>query len=199
MTLVLIRHGQTQWNEQRRTQGHLDSPLTQTGLQQAERLGRSLRDLSPRDFFCSDTGRARQTAERIARANPGFPPVRPDPRLRELDFGEWEGLAHDEIKTRYPEVYRIYREDPASFRAPGGESFQDLERRFRSFAEELDFREDKTAIAVTHSGTIRVALLALTGRPLSELWSLAAVAETSVSVLRWERAGWTIESAAASW
>ncbi|HET6485240.1 MAG TPA: histidine phosphatase family protein [Spirochaetia bacterium] len=199
MKLVLIRHGQTEWNAQRRTQGQRDSPLTETGLRQADHLGQRLRTLSPRAFFCSDTGRARKTADRITLANPGFPPVRPEPRLRELDFGEWEGLAHDEIRTRYPDLYRIYRSDPARFRAPGGEAFPDVQMRFLSFAEELHPESDGTVIAVTHSGTIRVALLALTGRPLSEVWALPSVAETSVSVLSWERGAWRIESAAAVW
>ena len=199
MKLVLIRHGQTQWNEQRRTQGHRDSPLTETGLRQADHLGQALRTLTPRDFFCSDTGRALQTAERIARANPGFPPVRPEPRLRELDFGAWEGLTHEEIRSQYPDLYRIYRSDPAGFRAPDGETFRDVQRRFLSFAEDLEPESGGTVVAVTHSGTIRLALLALTGRPLAEVWSLPFVAETSVSILGWERGAWKVESAAAVW
>ncbi len=196
MNLILVRHGQTEWNEQRRTQGHRDSPLTSRGLRQADLLGQRLSTCSPRAFYCSDSGRAIRTAERISLANPGFPPARPDPRLRELNYGQWEGLTHDEIRARYPQLYQTYRGAPASFHPPGGETFLDLQRRFLSFAAELSPNTGGTVLVVTHSGVIRIALLSLTARAISDLWTLPSIAEASVSTARWDRGAWTVESAA---
>ena len=197
MRLILVRHGQTEWNRLHKTQGHHDSPLTARGVRQAELAGKALAGQAfagwrINAFFCSDSGRAVQTAERIAAANPGFPRPRLDPRLRELNYGDWEGLLHDEIVKDYPEPYRLYRSDPASFRAPHGESFADLRNRFLGFVADLPRDDGATCLIVSHAGVLRVGVLALLGKTIAEKGLIPSVPEASITTLQNDGGAWTI-------
>jgi broad specificity phosphatase PhoE len=182
MRIVLVRHGQTEWNVLRKTQGHQNSDLTQKGIAQADLVARELSRLSFQHFVCSDSGRAVQTAERILAVHPGIAPLKLDRRLRELNYGDWERLQHDEVVERYPREYQIYRKEPSSFRAPNGESFQELEERFVDFLEAIVRTQDGDSLLVTHSGLIRVALLVFKERPLSDLWGLGTIPEASITI-----------------
>jgi phosphoserine phosphatase len=192
MTLVLIRHGQTEWNLQHRTQGHQDSPLTAKGTHQAERAGRAVAGLVIDSFHCSDSGRTVQTAAIIQELNHRFPPVVQDARLRELHFGDWEGLRHEEIVERFPELYAVYRDDPASFRAPNGESFREQQDRLLHFLAGLPLESDRTILVVSHAGFIRIALLAMTGRTIAQMRSIPAVPEASISIAEGTGGAWTV-------
>src|SRR3954471_20317239 len=106
-TLLLIRHGETEWNVERRYQGQRDSPLTARGVAQAEAIGRRLSELPAFDsapVIASPLGRARQTAEIICarRHNTMF---ETDERLREVTLGSWDGLLRDEIAARSPGIF----------------------------------------------------------------------------------------------
>jgi broad specificity phosphatase PhoE len=99
-TLLLARHGETDWNRARRWQGHADPPLNDFGREQARALAAAVTDVDA--IYASDLVRARQTAEIVA-AEHGVP-VLVEPRLREVDVGEWSGLTNDEIAERFPGV-----------------------------------------------------------------------------------------------
>ena len=133
MKLILVRHGQTEWNQLRKLQGQKDSPLTARGRLQADLTGKALLGCSISHFYCSDAGRALETAERIRKVNPSLPVARQDARLRELNYGNWEGMFLKEIEAAYPELYKAHKNEPASFQAPGGETFGDLKDRFLAF------------------------------------------------------------------
>jgi broad specificity phosphatase PhoE len=94
-TLLLVRHGETDWNRERRYQGHADEPLNDAGRAQAEQLAVSLRDERFAAVYTSDLRRAAETAAIVATAL--RLPVEAEPRLREIDVGSWQGLTHDEI------------------------------------------------------------------------------------------------------
>jgi broad specificity phosphatase PhoE len=192
MKLVLVRHGQTEWNLLHRTQGQCDSPLTGKGLLQAENAGRALAGLGVDAFYCSDSGRAVHTADAIRQVNPALPAAVPDPRLRELRFGEWEGLRHEEIVERYADLYAVYHDDPASFRAPGGESFGEQQERFCRFLADLPVDGTGTVLVVSHAGLIRVALLTLSGRTIAQMRSIPSIPEASISVAECRQGSWTI-------
>src|SRR5205809_708167 len=105
--VIIVRHGQTQWNLKLIRQGHLDSPLTEKGMAQAKALAQRLAQEKFNALYSSDLGRAVQTAEMIA-AVTGHEIVT-DARLRERNLGVFQGLNGDEIKEKFPEEYRFHR------------------------------------------------------------------------------------------
>jgi probable phosphoglycerate mutase len=124
-TLYLLRHGQTEFNVAGRLQGRLDSPLTMQGIAQAQAMGRLLasRIRRPRDWLVlsSPLGRARKTADLVASAL-GILRVVEDTRLREVSFGDWEGLNDAEIKAEWPDRFGRGSRGDWLFAAPNGES-----------------------------------------------------------------------------
>ena len=102
--LVLLRHGRTSWNHVQRAQGHAPVELDEVGHQQARRVAELLAGLTPSRLWSSDLTRAHQTAGYLSEAC-GLP-VELDPRLREFDAGEREGLTHDEAAARWPQLHR---------------------------------------------------------------------------------------------
>src|SRR5512142_1067190 len=128
-SLWLVRHGQTDWNLEGRYQGQSDVPLNATGLSQAAVFAASLDGQRFDALYSSDLARAYQTAEVIA--NKVGLPVQTDPRLREINQGEWQGRTLTEIKSIYIESAQAKRVtiDPVTARAPGGESVCEVSQR----------------------------------------------------------------------
>lgn len=126
--ILLIRHGETAWNAQRRLQGHLDIPLNEVGVRQARALARSLDDEQLDAVFASDLQRARQTAQAIAEAR-GMT-VTLDRGLRERCYGAFEGLLHTEVKDRYPEAYMAWKARDVDARFPPGVHVAETTREF---------------------------------------------------------------------
>jgi len=106
-TIILARHGESEWNRAGRWQGHADPPLTDRGREQAAELAVALTDVALEAIYASDLRRAADTAEIVASAL-GLP-VTTDPLLREVDVGEWSGLTAAEVEQRYPAAFRRYR------------------------------------------------------------------------------------------
>jgi broad specificity phosphatase PhoE len=144
-TLVLVRHGESQFIVEGRFQGQSDTPLSPTGLRQAELVGRRLArphdppalplpDGTPREVVHSPLRRTAQTAERIvdaARAVASTVPVRADDGFLEIGQGDWEGLHRDEIGARFGQELAAWRRTPTLAWAPGGESLADVATRVR--------------------------------------------------------------------
>ena len=159
---LLVRHGQSTWNDQRRIQGQLDPPLSDLGREQARRLAERLAGTRLAGFYSSDLGRARETAEAIARVLE----VRatPMPELREIGLGRWEGLTSAEIADRYPELWARWRDEPSWDIVPGAETTAEFEGRIRSVLAELAERHPQgDVLVVTHGGVIQVALAEVVG------------------------------------
>lgn len=165
-TLVVVRHGETDWNAISRYQGQQDIPLNDTGRRQASENGRTLRSwltISGHDpdsyrWLVSPLSRCRESAELI-RQSLGVEPdsYQTDERLKEISFGDWEGQLSDELKAVYPDIWQERRADPWSHTPPNGESYQSLAERIQEFiAEVLDAGEDEPAVLVVHGGVIRV-------------------------------------------
>ncbi len=152
-TLILaIRHGETAWNREGRLQGHLNLPLNELGVRQAERLGAALADHSIDAVYASDLDRAAVTARHVAA--PHGLAVRLDMRLRERAFGVHEGKLWTEIETAFPEdALRWRRRDPA-FEPPGGESLSTLYARCIGVVSELAAAHAGQTIAVVAHGGV---------------------------------------------
>jgi broad specificity phosphatase PhoE len=166
--LIFVRHGETAYNAENRLQGQLDIPLNARGREQARAVGRTLgADAGPeidrleaaQAFFASPLERARETME-IARGVMGLEPARYqlDPVLKELSFGDWEGLTWKEIEARDAKKARVRRQDKWSFVPQGGESYAMLTGRVGAFLSGLT----GDALIVSHGGVAR-ALMALIG------------------------------------
>ncbi len=153
LDLLLIRHGETEWNRARRIQGHTDAPLTPLGEAQARRLGERLRNESFDEIHASDSGRAQRTT---ALAFPGLP-VRTDERLREMHYGVLEGKTRAEFSEDDHQAYNAYRADPHGVAVAEGESWGDLKARVSGWLATLP--PTGRVAAVSHGGTIRAVLL----------------------------------------
>ncbi len=145
----MVRHGQTDWNRSGRFQGQTDIPLNEVGLQQAQVLAGQLAQESFEAIYSSDLSRAYQTAEAVARVV--HLPIQRDTRLREICQGEWEGLDLHQVIEKYNVDIRDSQHDPASSRAPGGESVAEVAARMSQAANEIAVRHpDGKVLLVTH-------------------------------------------------
>jgi broad specificity phosphatase PhoE len=133
LDLLLTRHGLTSAGDGVMLGGQLDVPLSPEGQGEAQALATRLAGVRIDRIISSPMVRALQTAETIAVGRP----IEVDDRLRELDYGRWEGLTYDEIERRDPELRIRWEADPGSTHSPGGESGHDVARRARSFVEGL--------------------------------------------------------------
>jgi probable phosphoglycerate mutase len=154
-TIVLARHGETDWNRERRFQGHADMPLNEVGRAQAAALAAQLEGEPFSSVYTSPLRRAAETAEIVAaRLGVG---VRPHPALKEVDVGSWSGLSEQEVEARYPEGYARWLEN----RAAGwhdGETYEELAARVVAGLHEIAREHaDEHVLAVTHGGPIRSA------------------------------------------
>jgi broad specificity phosphatase PhoE len=168
-TLVLVRHGETDWNAQERAQGHADVPLNTVGRVQAATVAPVLADLEPVRLWSSDLARAMQTAEFIAAAT-GLA-IEPDPRLREYDVGMRSGLTREEFAAMFPQEYAAWLANDSSHLVPGEESSAQVhDRVVPALAECLAALSwDQTGIVVMHGACLKVGLMGLLGWP----WELA--------------------------
>jgi broad specificity phosphatase PhoE len=155
--LLLVRHAEPDAAFAGRCYGRLDVPLSAAGRRRAEEVAAALAEAELAAVYTSPRARALETAAAIAGAH-GLEP-RPVAALRELDFGELEGLTFDEIRATRPALYRAWMETPASVRFPGGESLADLRARVLPAAAEIRGRHRGATVAVVaHSGPARVVL-----------------------------------------
>ena len=201
--LVLLRHGQTDYNVAGRMQGHLDSVLTDTGLAQAVAAAPDIAKVAPERIISSDLQRARHTADLVGGAC-GLP-ITLDPRLRETHLGEWQGRTVLEIERDYPGAIAAWRADP-TWAPPGGESRVDVVRRSRPVVEELDDElvgaVAATVVLVAHGGLIAGLVCGLLGLPTSAWPSVGGLGNCRWAVLarrddhpRWRLTGYNVGAA----
>lgn len=163
--LLLCRHGRTDWNDLGRYQGQTDVPLNDLGRQQARFLAQTIRSEPLTAVWTSDLLRAADTAEQIALVH-GLV-ARRDPRLREIDQGEWEGLTVAQIHERYAELHLRWERAPLGVRPPGGETIEDVRRRAVAALRELVREEpDGLVCVVSHKVVMTILRCELTGEPL---------------------------------
>ncbi len=149
--LLLIRHGETDWNVEGRYQGQADPPLNARGLAQARALAvRWQREgIRPAAIYASPLQRAWQTAEILAQATGA--PLHAEPRLKEIGLGAWEGVLTPEIMRRWPETFRHWEERPWATRPPGGETIAEVQQRVYAAIDEIVARHpDETIAIVAH-------------------------------------------------
>lgn len=160
-TIVLVRHGETDWNREHRFQGHADPPLNEVGRAQALELAATLAAESFTRIYSSPLVRAWETAEILA-ASRGIA-VEPHDALKEVDVGSWSGMTVSEVESRFPDGHRRWVESRSGWE--DGETFEELGRRVVSGILALAAQDDGAALlAVTHGGPIRTLQAYMAGR-----------------------------------
>lgn len=192
MRLIVVRHGQTACNVSDTWHGWHDCPLTDTGRAQAEATADRLAGEHIDVIYSSDTQRARETAQAIARRHDLE--VHTDPDLRERHIGEFEGLTTAQVQERYPELYESRPRDYWGWRPPGGETFTEmLERVGRAIDRIYRKHPDETVVVVTHMGGVRLLLHHLGGITLEETYAME-FPSTAITIARIDDEGAILEA-----
>jgi broad specificity phosphatase PhoE len=188
LRILLLRHGETDWNRERRYQGWTDIGLSEAGRAQAEAAGRLLAEQPLAAVWSSPLRRAHDTA--LAIAAPLGLPVQLSDRFREMRFGHWEGLTAADVSERFPDEYRAWHETPHLASWAGAESLAELRgRALAGLAELRAQHRGETVALVAHGVTCRVLILEALGLGLDRLWSFQ-VSPTGISELEF-RDDWT--------
>ena len=191
--LYFFRHGQTDWNREKRCQGLTDIPLNETGREQARCYARVLKKLTARRrkpfrFVASPLQRTMETMA-IIREELGLPRdgFETDERLIEIDHGQWGGHTYDQIREKWPEEYAALQEDKWTVRRPDGESYEDRLDPVTTFLKDMS----EPAIVVGHGGTGRVMRAVIAGHPPSQAVHLPML---QTEFIAFERGSETIHS-----
>lgn len=189
--LVIVRHGRTSHNADGRFQGHLDTPLDETGLAQAADVASRLAVYAPAAIVSSDSMRAARTAEPLG-ALTGLP-VTLEPRLREVDMGRWTGLTREEAEVAFPSEYADWNAGLDTPRG-GGETFHQVADRAAAAVADCfgSIPAEATLIAFTHGGTARALTARLLDLPWESSWRLTLLENTHRTVLVESRRGWRL-------
>ncbi len=186
-TLTLVRHGESLWNASGLIQGHRDPDLSPLGQMQARALEGQFAPHTYAAVFTSDLSRAIQTAELSTGLSRGR--FHSTPSLREIDFGDWEGLSPAEVNQRFPQQWEAFRRDAVTGRPPSGESIQQLADRVEQVIKTWH-REyaGQSVLAFTHGGVVRVALILIFGLPVIN-WRAIRVGNTGVTKIKFKKSG----------
>jgi alpha-ribazole phosphatase len=171
LRLLLIRHGETPWNAAARFQGQSDVPLNHRGRHQAATLARVMAGEAIQALYASDLRRAWQTAQAIA-AITGLT-AQPEPRLREMSFGVWEGLTYGDIERRDHGALTAWQAAPSEVAPPQGETLTQVADRVRQAYDDMVGKHmGHTVALVAHGGPLQVLLCLALGLPPRSYWQL---------------------------
>lgn len=190
LTLYLTRHGETEWNVEKRMQGWLDSPLTEKGKEDARRLGKRLEAVDLTAIYTSTSGRALETAK-IVRGE-RLVPIYEDERLREISLGDWEGKTHEQIKRLNAISFDQFWNAPHLYAPTRGERFIDVQTRaFSAITDIVNRHRSGHVLIVTHGVALKTIVARLKQTPLSSLWEPPFMHGTSLTTVfvrdgRWE-------------
>ncbi|MEX1196578.1 MAG: histidine phosphatase family protein [Pseudohongiellaceae bacterium] len=185
--LHLIRHGQTDWNRDKRVQGHAESELTGLGRQQAARLAPVLRLEPITAVHCSSSVRTRQTGEILFRDSALS--LSPCDRLREIYLGPWEGRMQAEVRATWPDQFEYFWHRPDRFSLAGAETFQQVQQRALDRIQELLASPDQHIAVVSHGVWIKTLLCAIEDRHLGQLWEPPVMHNCAHSIVEVDDSG----------
>ncbi len=188
--IFLVRHGETFWNLEARIQGHLDSPLTQTGIAQAEAVANRLKSQHFTALYSSDLGRAYETALRISEKN-GLP-ILAKPCLRERNLGIFQGELKQALKTKYPKEFSRYKD--SDYAIEKGESIKQLSERTINCLEAIAQKHiGERILVVTHNGVIVSFFKYVVGIPLEAPRRFFSF-NSSINIFSYHEQIWRLET-----
>lgn len=187
--LILIRHGQTEWNADGRFMGQSDIALNEIGEQQAEAAARRLASERPTVIYSSDLQRAWCTAQEIQKrivqggAEEPAPTLIAEKRLREMHFGDWQGLTYPQIQAKYPEAAEAWETNMMINAPNGGETLIQVSERVRqTYKDIVRVHPDETVFLVAHGGTLQILLCIALEIGIEKFWQFT-LNNTSISEL----------------
>jgi len=172
MTRVyLVRHGTTDWNKEEIFRGRLDCKLNETGQAEARALAEYFTDIPLQAIYSSPLSRAMETAQAVAEAK--ALQVVPHPEFIDIDFGEWQGLPLKEVREKYAELYRLWRERPEVVHFPGGETLAQVRARaWEGLQKVVRENPEKTALILSHRVVTKVLICTVLGLDDSRFWHI---------------------------
>lgn len=183
--LHIFRHGETEWNRKGLMQGHHDSPLSETGRNDAVAVSRDLADVKFDLAISSSSGRARETTSILLNADDAK--IVAMDGLREINLGNWEGRLKSEVQQEYQEQYNNFWHAPLAYIPDGGETFLELWERVAESTQSIlrNYRK-QTILVVSHAATVKAMMSFFAGRPVGEIWNPPIADNLSHSVVQIE-------------
>ena len=193
LTIYLTRHGQTEWNVQKRMQGWGNGELTESGIADAKKLAIRLQDTHIDKMYASTSKRAYKTAEIVR--NGRDIPLAKDDIFREMCFGDWDGQCVDDVRAACAEELECFWERPHLFKREGNESFMDLRERTKKALQMLveQNKDGDTILLVTHSLFLRTATAIIKQLPTSDIFTQDPPGNTSLTKVIFDGEKFTIE------
>lgn len=190
--ILLLRHGETDWNAAHRMQGRRDIPLNERGRKQASCAAAFLADMTIDAVYASPLSRAVETAE-IVKGKRDLPVI-PEEGILEIDLGKWDGCTPEDMDVKFPGWYDIWRQSPDKAIPEGGETFRQVQERAVAAIKRIaGENQGKTVLLVSHMGCITSALIYFSGKSLDTLWKIP-IANCGLSELEEEDGRWTVRS-----
>jgi phosphoserine phosphatase len=168
---ILIRHGETEWNRQDRFRGRSEVPLNDTGMAQAEKIAARLANQKIDAVYASPLPRAIQTATPLAKSH--NLEIEQTADLLDVDYGAWEGMPREDIRTKYGDLYATWIKSPGKVKFPGGESMKQVRLRVEKLLEDLcEDHLGETVVLVSHRVTCHLTLCIALGLSNDDIWHL---------------------------
>jgi broad specificity phosphatase PhoE len=182
LKIYITRHGETEWNKLGKMQGWKNSNLTPNGISNAIKLGNRLKDIDFDLVCCSPLGRAVETASHVLKDR--NIEITYDEAFREMSFGVWEGMPHEDVKSLYPVQHHNYWNEPHLYEAVDGESYEAFISRVRQGFEKIINRNDlNNVLIVTHAAVVKAIFTIVYNRSVKDFWAPPFVYDTCLSVL----------------
>ncbi|MCR8656696.1 histidine phosphatase family protein [Paenibacillus endoradicis] len=179
-TIYVTRHGQTEWNIQKRFQGHNDSPLTERGIKQAAWLGESLQHQKIDLIYTSSSQRAIKTAE-IVKGHRDIP-IEISEAFKEINLGVWEGITQEEAKNNFTLQFYNFWNDPEAFQVENSETFQQVsDRAIKKLDEIIHNNKGKSILIITHTVVIKMVMAYFEQSVTKNIWHPPYIHPTCLS------------------
>jgi len=180
--IILVRHGETQWNKEGRYQGQIDTELSEEGYRQTELAAKALKDYKIDAFYGSPLKRSYLTAQMISKYH-GNPEVKIEPRFTEINHGKWEGLLSSEVAEKYQEMVLSWKEQPHTVHMPGGEHLEEvLQRSMAALYDIIQNHPHQTVLIAAHDAINKVIICGVLEIGLQNFWKVKQD-NTGISVL----------------
>jgi len=178
LNLYIVRHGETEWNVEKRFQGRKDSPLTELGKQQAKQLGETLSGIQWEAVYVSPLGRCVDTAKIIVKNGQ---PIILNEALQEMCFGNWEGQLHQEIIQTEPFKFEAFWQEPDHYITSSGEDFYEVQERVIGELQKMIHKHPSgNVLIISHTVVIKILMAYFDDRSIEALWNPPSIKPASL-------------------